>query len=222
MAIIQPAIEILGIQINEPVTTVTDLIVSAVCFYAFFKIRKIAGKEKLHLYLTYFFFSMGISTAFGGIIGHGFMYLLSDYWVLLGWCSSIVAINLMGKAVLIYASDLINKKTWKILSWVNTAELPVFLLLTFFTLNFLFVVIYSTYGLLLFVGSFSVFIYKKTRSEGSKFFLIAVLFASIAALIYMNEWSIHTWFNYMDTGHCFMATSAFFFYKGARRMIDEG
>ena len=222
MVIAQPAIEILGIQINEPVTTVTDLIVSAVCFYAFFKLRKISGKEKLHLYLTYFFFSMGMSTAFGGIIGHGFMYLFSDYWVLLGWCSSIVAVNLMERAVLIYASDLINEKTWKILSLINTAELPVFLLLTLFTLNFLFVVIYSTYGLLLFVGSFSVFIYKKTKSEGSKFFLIAVLFATIGALIFMNEWSIHIWFNYMDTSHCLMAVSAFFFYKGAKAIIKEG
>ncbi len=73
----------------------------------------------------------------------------------------------------------------------------------------------------LFVATFSAYIYIKTKSQGSKFFLIAVFFAAISALIFMNEWSINTWFNYLDTSHCLMAISAFFFYKGARVIILE-
>ena len=221
MIIAQPAIEILGIQINEPVTTLTDLIVSAVCFYAFFKLRKIARKEKLHQYLKYYFLTMGMATAVGGIIGHGFFYLFSFYWKLPGWWLSMVAINLIERSVIYYARRFISEKAGRFFAWLNIIELLIFMTLTFSTLNFLFVEIHTTYGFLLFVASFSGYIYKKTKSKGSKFFLIAVLFAAISALFFMNEWSFHTWFNYLDISHCIMSISAFFFYKGARAIIED-
>ncbi len=68
----QPSIEILGIRIDEPVTTFTDLIVSVVCLYAFYHLHKIPIKSKVHWNLKYYFLSMGIATIFGGLIGHGF------------------------------------------------------------------------------------------------------------------------------------------------------
>ena len=222
MVIAQPAIEILGIQINEPVTTVTDLIVSAVCFYAFFKLHKISKKEKLHQYLKYYFLTMGMATAFGGIIGHGFMYMFTFYWKLPGWWLSMVAINLIERSVIYYARRFISKKAGRFFAWLNMIELLTFMALTFSTLNFLFVEIHATYGLLLFVASFSGYIYIKTKSKGSKLFLIAVFFAAISALFFMNEWSFHTWFNYLDISHSFMAISVFFFYKGAKAIIKEG
>ncbi|MEA2106203.1 MAG: hypothetical protein U9P82_05720 [Bacteroidota bacterium] len=68
----QPSIFIQNIRIDEPVTTLTDLFVSFVCFYAFYKLNKIPIRNKVHLYLRYYFLSMGIATAIGGIVGHGF------------------------------------------------------------------------------------------------------------------------------------------------------
>ncbi|MEA1897746.1 MAG: hypothetical protein U9N53_08805, partial [Bacteroidota bacterium] len=134
MVIAQPAIEILGIQINEPVTTVTDLIVSAVCFYAFFKLRKISGKEKLHQYLKYYFLTMGMATAIGGIIGHGFMYMFTFYWKLPGWWLSMVAINLIERSVIYYARRFISEKAGRFFAWLNMIELLTFMALTFSTL----------------------------------------------------------------------------------------
>ena len=80
MELIQPSIEILGLQIDEPVTTFTDLMVSAVCFYAFIKLSKIPVHNKVHLYLRYYFLSMGIATIIGGLVGHGFFYLFNTQW----------------------------------------------------------------------------------------------------------------------------------------------
>ncbi len=217
----QPSIEILGILINEPVTTLTDLVVSAVCFYAFFKLSKISKKIPLHQYLKYYFLSMGLATAIGGLIGHGFFYLFSFYWKLPGWWTSMVAINLIERAVIEYARAYIRPKTARFFAILNIIELITFMVLTFSTLDFLFVEIHTTYGLLLFVASFSTYIYIKTKSKGSKFFLIAVLFAAISALFFMNEWSAHMWFNYLDISHTLMAISAFLFYKGARAIMLE-
>ena len=221
MVLPQPSIEILGIQINEPVTTLTDLVVSAVCFYAFFKLSKLSNKTSLHQYLKYYFLSMGMATAIGGLIGHGFFYLFSFYWKLPGWWTSMVAINLIERAVIEYARNYIKPKTARFFAILNIIELITFMVLTFSTLNFLFVEIHTAYGFLLFVASFSTFIYIKTKSKGSKFFLIAVLFAAISALFFMNEWSLHMWFNYLDISHTLMAISAFLFYRGARGIMLE-
>jgi hypothetical protein len=217
----QPSMEIFGILINEPVTTLTDLIVSAVCFYAFFKLSKISQKVPLHQYLKYYFLSMGMATAIGGIIGHAFFYLFSFYWKLPGWWTSMVAINLIERAVIEYARKWVKPKTARFFAILNIIELLTFMILTFSTLNFFFVEVHSAYGLLLFVASFSGFIYFKTKSKGSKLFLIAVLFAAISALFFMNKWSLHMWFNYLDISHTLMAVSAYLFYKGSREIILE-
>lgn len=133
----------------------------------------------------------------------------------------MVAINLIERAVIEYARNYIKPKTARFFAILNIVELITFMILTFSTLNFLFVEIHTSYGLLLFVASFSTYIYIKTKSKGSKFFLIAVLLAAISALFFMNEWSLHMWFNYLDISHTLMAISAFLFYKGARAIMTE-
>ena len=47
----QPSIFIYGLRLDEPVTTITDLIFSAVCFYAYFRLTKLAERQILHQYL---------------------------------------------------------------------------------------------------------------------------------------------------------------------------
>lgn len=228
MILEQPAIELFSIRINEPITTLTDLIVSAVCFYAFFRLIKIPVKNRIHFFLRYYFLSMGIATAIGGLIGHGFYYLFVNEsvlsvspWKLPGWLTSMVSIALVERAAIEYARKLINPKVGKVFAWINIIELITFMILTFSTLNFFFVEVHATYGLLLVVSSFNGYVYYKTKSKGSKLFLTAVGFAAISALFFMNEWSFHTWFNYLDVSHCLMAVSAFFFYKGALEEIKN-
>ena len=63
-----PSVNILNVRLDEPVTTLTDIIIAAICFYAFFRLIRISGKQ--HLYLTYFFLILGTGTFLGGVIGH--------------------------------------------------------------------------------------------------------------------------------------------------------
>lgn len=228
MIIEQPPIEFFNIRINEPVTTVTDLFVSAVCFYAFFRLIKIPVKSKIHFFLKYYFLSMGIATATGGLIGHGFYYLFVNEstlsvspWKLPGWLTSMVSIALVERASIEFARKIINPKVGKVFVWINIIELLTFMTITFSTLNFFFVEVHSAYGLLIVVSSFNGYVYYKTKSKGSKLFLIAVGFSAISALFFMNEWSFHTWFNYMDISHCIMTVSAYFFYRGAIEEIKN-
>jgi hypothetical protein len=217
----QPSIEIFNIRIDEPVTTFTDLIVSAVCFYAFVSLTSKTQRNKVHAFLKYYFLSMGIATAIGGLIGHGFLYLFSFAWKLPGWLTSMVSIALLERAAIQYARKLISQSLETFFKWLNIIELITFIVITFTTLNFFFVEVHSAYGLLIVVTGFNVFIYRKTKSYGSKVILWAVVFSAISALVYMNEWAISKWFNHYDISHIFMAVSAWLFYKGSLVIIDD-
>jgi hypothetical protein len=217
----QPSIQLAGIQIDEPVTTLTVLIVSFVCFYAYIKLRFIPVQNRVHFFLRYYFLSMGIATAIGGIIGHAFLYALAIEWKLAGWITSMFSIMLVERAAIEYALPLIHDRMGKILKWVNLIELLTFITLTCFRLDFFFVEVHSSYGLLVVVASLNFYVFMKLKTTGSKLFLIAVGFSAIAALIFMNKWSLSVWFNYKDISHVLMSISALFFYFGARRIIID-
>ncbi|MEE4196140.1 MAG: hypothetical protein V2I54_00720 [Bacteroidales bacterium] len=243
----QPSIYIQNLRIDEPVTTLTDLMVSAVCFYAFIQLNKIPVRNKVHLYLRYYFLSMGLATAIGGIVGHGFIYLfdakwhtpealiqfisqifgqdllktVANPWKLPGWLTSMFSIMLVERAAIEYARPLIKKGTGTFFAWLNIIELITFVMLTFLTLNFFFVEIHSAYGLLVIVASFNLFVYLKTKVKGSKLFLVAVGFSAIGALFFMNQWGISPWFNHYDISHTFMTISALFFYRGSIHILND-
>lgn len=217
----QPSIEIFNIRINEPVTTATDLLITAVCVYAFFRLNAIPKQNNIHVYLKYYFLSMGLATAIGGLIGHGFFYLFSFEWKLPGWLTSMVSIALVERAAILYAKKLVPERVGKIFAWLNIIELLIFVTLTFTTLNFFFVEAHAAYGLMIVVFSFSLVVYLKTKSKGSRFFLIAIAFSAIGALFFMSKWGIGPWFNHFDISHIFLAISAWFFYKGSMLIIFD-
>lgn len=217
----QPAVEYFGIRIDEPVTTFTDLIVSAVCFYAFYQLRKISLKNKVHWNLKYYFLSMALATLIGGVIGHGFLYLFTFAWKLPGWLTSMFSIALLERASILYAKPLVKPRVGNFFAWMNIIELSTFVIVTFSTLNFFFVEVHSAYGLLVIVTSFNFVVYRKRKSEASKLFLIAVGISAISALIFMNEIGISKWFNHYDISHILMSISAFIFYKGSLKMIED-
>ena len=221
MKLPQPSFDFFGIRIDEPVTTVTDLMVSAVCFYAFIQLNKIPIKNQVHWNLKYYFLSMGVATLVGGLIGHGFLYLFSFAWKLPGWLTSMFSIALLERASIMFARPLVKPKIGNFFAWMNLVELSTFVIVTFSTLNFFFVEVHSAYGLLVIVTSFQYWVYRKTKKESSKLFLIAVGISAISALIFMNEIGISKWFNHYDISHILMACSAFVFYKGSLKMIHD-
>ena len=243
----QPSISLFGLRIDEPVTTITDLAVSFVCLYAFIKLNKGEVKNKVHLYLKYYFLSMGIATAIGGIIGHGFLYLfdtqwsssenivsflrpifgnsllndVANPWKLPGWLTSMFSIALVERASIEYARPLVNRIVGSFFTWLNVIELLTFVTITFLSLNFFFVEVHSAYGLLVVVTSFNLAVYIRTKKKGSKLFLIAVGFSALGALFFMNKWGFSPWFNHFDISHVLMTFSAFYFYLGAKEILID-
>lgn len=217
----QPSIYLLGVRVDEPVTTLTDLLVSAVCFYAFYKLKKAQRPGRTQLYFRYYFLLMSVATFFGGLIGHGFLYALSFPWKLPGWIVSMLSVALIERSSIERAKPLVDPRVGKFFLVLNIIELLTVMTVTMTTLNFKWVEFHSGYGLLAIVLPFHAYTWYKTRDEGSKIIIIAVLIASCAALVFMNKISIHTWFNYLDISHVMMAVGAYVFYRGALKLQSQ-
>lgn len=208
-------IHLFGIRIDEPVVTITDLLVSFLCFLFFYHLHKSGKKERVFQYFKIYFFAMGIATALGGIIGHAFMYNFSFYWKLPGWITSMISIMFVERAAIEHTRIWLKDSVVKLFGIINIIEFLTFLTLTISTLNFFFVEFHSGYGLMFVVLSLEGFLFLKTKNKASKLLLIGVFFAAVAALIFMNKISPHQWFNYLSLSHVLMAVAASFFYWGA-------
>ncbi len=214
----QPFIAPFGLRIDEPVNTLTDLLVSAVCLFAFYQLRKRKSSEKALVYFRMYFLLLGLATLFGGLVGHGFLYLFSFAWKLPGWIISMLSVAFIERSSIEYARPLINPRVGKFFLVLNIVELLTIMTITIYTLNFEWVEFHSGYGLLAIVLPFHGYVYYKNRDRTSLIALYAVMIACLAALVFMNKISLHEWFNYIDISHVFMAIAAFVFYKSALRM----
>lgn len=207
-----------GIRIDEPIVTITDLLVSFLCLYFFYKIHRSGKKEKTFLFFKIYFLNMGIATLLGGIIGHAFLYYFSFYWKLPGWIMSMISIMFVERAVIEHTRIWLKDSIVKIFGIINIIEFLTFLTLTIITLNFFFVEFHSGYGLMFVVLSLEGFLYIKTKNSGSKFILVGIIFAALAAIFFMNKISPHQWFNYISISHVLMAIAATFFYLGTKKI----
>ena len=211
----QPTIEWLGISIMEPMVTFTDLWITAVCLYAFYKLTRKKLLGPVHGYLRAYFLIMGLATFLGGVLGHAFQYALSLSWKLPGWLISMIAVVALERASIFQAQLLVNKRLGKILELCNIIELITFLIITFYTLDFFFVKVHSAYGLGLVVLPLHVLMYKHSGHPMNVYFIRTVLFASLSAVFYTLEIGVHIWFNHLDVAHTIMAISMYGFYRGA-------
>lgn len=212
---LQPSIEILGVQVLEPITALTDLLVSGVCYYAFFKLNKSRSKKQVDIYFNYFFLTMGTATAWGGLIGHAFIYFFGFAWKVPGWIISMLSVGLMERSAILHAQPLMRRRVGLFFSRLNIIELITFICISIYTLKFIFVEAHATYGLLIIVFSFELYTFINTKDKGSRYILFAIGWSALSAIIHLSKFSIHQWFNYNDLSHVLMAIGAWFFYQGA-------
>jgi hypothetical protein len=214
----QPSIELFDITIMEPMVTFTDLWITAVCVYAFIQLKRLNKEGRVHQYMRWYFAIMALATFLGGILGHAFQYAVGLEWKLPGWLISMLAVMAVERASIMHAQPVINDKFGRFLEVANVAELLTFAVITFTTLNFFFIQVHSAYGLGLVVLPLHFLVFWRTRNVGSRYFVLTVLFATLAAFFYTSEIGIHKWFNHLDIAHTVMAISMYAFYRGARKL----
>jgi hypothetical protein len=207
-----------GIRIDEPIVTITDLLVSLACFVFSYRMHTQANQNRAIYLFKLYFLSMGAATLFGGLFGHAFLYALGMYWKLPGWIISMLSIMLIERAVINHAGLLFNQKVIKALQVINIVELLIFMFLSIYFLNFFFVEFHSGYGLMFVVLGLEGYLYFKTKNQASKLILFGIASAALAAFAFMSKTDIHPWFNHIAVSHVFLFSAALFFYQGARRI----
>ncbi|GAA5033287.1 hypothetical protein GCM10011506_25320 [Marivirga lumbricoides] len=212
------SIELLGIRIDEPMVTLTDLLVSVLCFIFFYKLHRRPEQQLIIVYFKYYFLVMGMATTFGGLVGHAFYYEFSKSWKLLGWIISMVAIMLIERAAIEHTQIVLKKKYIKTLRVVNLVEFSIFLILTLYTLNFFYVQLHSGYGLMFVVFTIEFLLFLKTRNETSKYIMAGIGFAALSALTFSTQFTLHPWFNYLAFSHVWMAVASVFIYLGVKKV----
>lgn len=218
---VQPSIEVLNIRIDEPITTATDLLMAAICFYAFFRIKRGESSGRIKWYFKYYFLTLGCGALFGGLLGHAFLYRLSPQWKLVSWIFTLVSVALMAHALLELARPLVKPGFTKLVVRLNLLILVVALFFTLWTLAFSPVKYYTIFGMVAIVGSFSYFIFQKTASRGVIRFLFAVGLGLVSAFVFSYGWGLGPWFNHNDISHVILSCSTLIFYKGAALILDS-
>lgn len=215
----QPSIELFGLVIHTPITAITDVFISIICFVAYHKLNTLPSQGEVHRLFKYYFLSMSMATFLGGVIGHALMHYLPFYMKIPGWITSMLSVALLERAVIQHTRRLINPKVGTFFSWLNIIELLTFMVLSLVTLNFQFVLAHAAYGMAIVVTGFTGFIYFKERSLGSKQILLAVLVCSIGAFFFVFKIGLHMWFNHVDISHVFMMAGSVLYYKGCKKLI---
>lgn len=214
----QPSIYPFGVRIDEPVATITDLLVCGVCLYAYFSMKRKGLNAWSQVHFRHYFLLVAVATALGGLIGHGFLYAFSFAWKLPGWIVGIVSVALIERAAISHAQSLIKPGIGKFFLVINVIEMLIILAITMITLDFKWVEYHNGYGLVVNVAGFHGYTYYRTRDRGSLIILGAVGITTIASVIFTNKLSLHQWFNYIDASHVLLAIAAYVMYLGAIRL----
>lgn len=211
----QPDIYLLGLRIQDPMTTLTDILVTVVCFFAYWKLNKSNLQGKTILYIKCYFVLMGIATLLGGLIGHAFQHIIPQSWKLLGWITSMFAVMFIERSAIEYAIHVIPKKVHAVLLKMNVLELVIILLLTIYTFNFKLVEFHAFYGFMVIVLTIHLYIYYYTKDVGSLYFFTGIGVLVVALLVFNYPIVPHKWFNHADLSHVLMAISSYLFLKGS-------
>jgi len=216
---IQPSVEILNIRIDEPITTITDILLALICLYGYIQIRKLEHGGRCKSYFLYYFLVLGLGALTGGLLGHAFQYRLAEEWKLVSWILTPVSVALMVQALLEVARPFLTNKIVKMISWFNLLVFFPVLVILIWSMDFSLVKYYSIFGYVVLAGSLCYYIYQRSRNKGVLFIIGGVGIGIISAIIFSLEWGFSAWFNHRDLSHMILCFSVFYAYKGARLTI---
>ncbi len=211
-------IMLFGLRILEPMTALTDIFVAVVCFYCYFKTNTSNDLHNMLLFFKNFFLFMGISTAYGGIIGHALQHYVVFEWKMVGWIVSMISIMFLERAAIMHAKPLLWPMAGKIYAIANIIEIVSMTIVVLITRKFLYVEAHAAYGLLIVVLSMELFIYIKTKAKVSLYILIAIFSAVLSVIAHLGKIAPHKWFNHLDVSHMFMALSMWLVYLGVKEL----
>lgn len=202
-----------NIVLEEPVTALTDFIVTLLCFYFFKKLNQNEYNTRRNQLWRKFFMFVGLSTFFGGIAHLLFFYLQGPIHKTI-WLSMNVL-----SAISVYFAELsaievvIADKSKKQLNILALLLLVSFTSLSLYTQNFNIAKINMGIGLVFILISH--IITNKRGLQGSLYVVLGMSCSFIPVFIHSFKISLSKWFNFNDISHVFMMLSLYLIFLGA-------
>lgn len=213
--LVQPDLYIFGLRLQEPMTTLTDVLITVVCVYAFMRLRKIESKNKSTQLVQYYFLFMGIGILIGGLLGHGFKYAFGDEWKIFGWLTSMVGVFFMERSTIVQVENMFTPKWHQLLLRLNFLELAVLMSLLISTYNFKIVQLHAFIGFIFMVFPFHLFLFFKTNHAGSRYMILGIGTLVLSLLTFGYPIAPHQWFNHNDLSHVLIAAATYLLMRGA-------
>lgn len=212
-----PTIELLGLQVTEPMTWITNWMVAAACFVFGHKLFYDKQADISQKFWALFFLFMGLASITGGI-AHGYILYVGHKFHHGAWLLSGISIFCAQLAVL----PLIEKS--KVRSFVRIfcyCQLMIMSASVLIFQHFSSVLIDSIVGLIGVVIPVSLAHYARYKDRRSALVIVGVLTNLIPALIHLLKISINQWFNFNDISHVVMIGCFYVMYKAARANTIE-
>jgi hypothetical protein len=218
--ILNPTLIIGEFEWREPITTLTDSLTAFVFIFAFIVFSRYKGKKSdSFMYFKAFFLCFGIGMLCAAWFGHGLAAYVTPRWKAIGWVINSSANLFLGLATLKEIAPLIKPHINRLIKVIFISQVSIFIVFmlipntSFFGLAQLCSLV-SLIGMML---PMHIFNYSKTKSLGSKYFIIAIAMGVLPGIVFNTQLSISRWFNYHDISHVIMATIVFIMYLGARK-----
>ncbi len=216
-----PSLFIGSLEIAEFMGTLTDILLAILAFYFAKKLSALNGESGSRKLLLWHFYLLGSSTLLGGILGHGFLYALGMPAKIPGWLLSIGSVFALELVVLRLVGAHIPKRLYLFSAALATALFISSSILCIWSLKFMWVGLHTGFGLLLLIGGYGIFmIRKKLFVKVFQRFWLGIGFSVIAAVIFALKLAPMEWFNHLDFSHVFLGLSIWYFYLGARELLQ--
>ena len=205
-------------KIQDPTTALTDLFITAQCFWYAWKLRENRLQNNTLRYFWFYFILMGTASLCGGILGHGIYYMIHPRWKLLGHAFIGSAVFCLQKATLESLKERIQANWKRIFDIAIIVQLLVFLSVIAFSeeIHFNAVRNHSALGLVGMVLPFQIWGNMFDARPGRKWLISSILWSLLPAIVYTLQFSFSKWFNYYDIGHVLLMVTFYWFYRSAQ------
>lgn len=199
----QPSIVFSGFSINEPVTSITDLLISFLCIYFSLNLKK----NKINLW-AYFYFFLAL-TAFFGAFGHALFNYKNNLIMLF---SRIMMIITTFCAAIACVTTLKNEQFRKYLNLFFTTLLVSSLY--FISINNNFIINKWNTAIAFFIVIF-ISIYNSVQNkEGNLNIALGFILIILSGILQSLKFALSVWFNENDVAHFITIFGLLIIFKG--------
>ena len=219
-SILNPSIWIGEFEIAEPVTSTTDLLVALVSLIGFLILTKVKPNQRteLHSYFKFYFFFFFLGMLSAALFGHALKTHIHPNFKVIGWSTSLLAQLFLCLGSLFSVQTLISKNWFNIIKYSLYIQCIIYLFYVIRTANFTLTQIALAVMLLGFALPLNLYAFRKTKSNGNLWLLLAINLAIFTAFMFNLKWSFSRWFNYHDISHTLIAIVTSFVVVGATKL----